>query len=211
MIRIVTLDREFAAGGAEVAAGLARRLGWKLWDNLLTKEVARCMPCDASELEDLQEKRDPLFYRLMKSFMRGTYEGDQRALESRLLDADAIFAATRRVISQAAQEGRCVIVGRGAAHFLRDRADACHVFVYAPPEDKARRLRDQGHGESEAAELAATVDGERAAFIKSYFGIDWPFRSEYDLMVSTRHGAGAAVETIMAGIAALEKTAPGRR
>lgn len=207
MIRIVTIDREYASGGAVIAERLAGRLGFKLWDNLLTKEIARCMPCSPEELEDHQEKRDPLLYRLMKSFMRGTFEGDQRALESRLLDADQIFKVTRRIVDQAALEGRCVLVGRGAAYFLKDRPDAYHVFVYAPTEDKVRRLREQGHSEREAAQLAATVDTERAAFIKSYFGVDWPFRSEYHLMINTRIGPEAVVETIAGGIAAVERTA----
>jgi Cytidylate kinase-like family len=41
MIRIVTVEREYGCGGGEIAQRLADHLGWKLWDHLLTEEIAR--------------------------------------------------------------------------------------------------------------------------------------------------------------------------
>jgi hypothetical protein len=41
MFRIVTIEREFGCGGASIAEQLAKRLGWKVWDHLLTEEIAR--------------------------------------------------------------------------------------------------------------------------------------------------------------------------
>jgi cytidylate kinase len=99
----------------------------------------------------------------------------------------------------------CVIVGRGSAHFLRDRADAYHVFIYAPFEEKVRREREAGKTAAQAAELVETVDHERAAFIKQYFGLEWPCRSLYHLMVNSRIGDEAAVQTILDGMKAIEQ------
>ena len=41
MIRIITVEREYGCGGGEIAQRLAEHLGWKLWDQLLTEEIAR--------------------------------------------------------------------------------------------------------------------------------------------------------------------------
>src|SRR2546423_359746 len=41
MIKVITIDREYGTGGAEIAAKLARQLGWKLWDQALTSEIAK--------------------------------------------------------------------------------------------------------------------------------------------------------------------------
>ena len=79
MIRIVTIEREYASGGAEVAQKVSERLGWKLWDQMLTNEIARRMECDCQVVEEREEKRDPLFYRLLKAFMRGSHEGSLNA------------------------------------------------------------------------------------------------------------------------------------
>jgi len=46
MIRVITIEREYGAGGGVIAEKLASRLGWKLWDQLLTQEIARQMDCD---------------------------------------------------------------------------------------------------------------------------------------------------------------------
>jgi len=203
MIRIVTIDREYGAGGADIAKKLADRLGWKLWDHLLTDEIARLMDCDCKSVERLEEKRDPLTHRLFKAFMRGSNEGVQNAQRMKMVDADCIREVAERVVKGAAEEGECVIVGRGSAYYLQSRSDAFHVFVYAPFEHKVRRLR--ARGESEATELAESVDRDRADFIKRYFGVDWPDRHRFHLMINSTLGDEVAVETILSGMALLQK------
>jgi hypothetical protein len=48
-----------------------------------------------------------------------------------------------------------------------------------------------------ARELAETVDRDRAAFIKKYFGLEWPSRHLFHLMVNSGIGEDVAVETIL--------------
>src|ERR1700685_2571030 len=115
MIRVLTLEREYGSGGGEIAHAVAARLGFKLWDQLLTNEIARLMECDCRVVEEREEKNDPLYYRLFKSFMRGSYEGSLNAPRLKMVDADCIRETTERVVGQAAAEGNCVIVGRGSA------------------------------------------------------------------------------------------------
>jgi cytidylate kinase len=104
------------------------------------------------------------------------------------------------VVKEAAQCGGCVIVGRGSAYYLDDRRDAFHVFIYAPFAEKVKRLRAEGKSEREAAQLAETVDRDRAAFIKQYFKVDWPERHRFHLMVNSGIGESATVETILDSI-----------
>jgi cytidylate kinase len=207
MIRVITIEREYGSGGADIAKKIAARLGWKLWDQLLTNEIARFMECDCGVVEKHEEKRDPLFYRLIKGFMRGSYEGSVNAPYVKIADTDCIREVAERVVKGAAEVGECVIVGRGSAYYLQGRADAFHVFVYAPFEDKVRRLQAQGKSGSEAVQLAETVDRDRAAFIKQYFGVEWPDRHKFHLMVNSRMGEEAAVETVLDSIANLQKQA----
>ena len=105
----------------------------------------------------------------------------------------------------AADQGNCVIVGGGSAYYLQDRLDAFHVFLYAPFEDKVRRLQAGGKGRSEAVHLAETVDVDRAAFIKQYFNVDWPDRHRFHLMINSTIGEDVAVETVLNGVALFQK------
>src|SRR5215470_2786803 len=104
-IRIITIEREYGSGAAKIAEWLADQIGWKLWDQLLTTEIARLAECDRSEIERREERMDPLYYRLLKSVLRGSFEGSLNVHRLKLLDADTIFKLTERLVRKAAAEG----------------------------------------------------------------------------------------------------------
>jgi cytidylate kinase len=197
MIKIVTIEREYGSGGGEIAQLLAIRLGWKLWDQLLTEEIAKLAGCEKNVVEGREEKNDPLYYRLFKSFLRGSYEGSLNAHKLGVVDSESILKFTERVVQHAAQTGNSVMVGRGSQHFLRDRKDTLRIFLYAPRENKVRRLIARGKSEREAHELVDTVDRERHDFIQKYFQVEWPDRAIYHAMLNTALGDPAVVELIL--------------
>jgi cytidylate kinase len=205
MIRVITIEREYGSGGAEIARKLAERLGWQLWDQKLTDEIARYMECDSRTVEERAERIDPLHYRLFKAFLRGSFEGTLNAPRLKMVDAEHIRQVAGQVVASAAKTGNSVIVGRGSAYYLRDRPDAFHVFVYAPFEVKVQRLCAQGKSDEEASELAETVDRDRAAYIKQSFDVEWPARHFFHLMLNTTLGDEWVVETILDSVALLDK------
>lgn len=196
MINIITIEREYGCGGGDIAKLVADRLEWKLWDQRLTEEIARLAHCPKAVVEAREEKNDPLYYRLFKSFMRGSYEGSINAPKLNLVDSETIIRITRRVVEHAAEKGNCVIVGRGSQQFLRSRSDALRLFLYAPREDKVRRLMARGKSEKEAEELVDTVDRERADFIQKSFKVEWPDRAIYHTMINTAMGDETVVNMI---------------
>lgn len=196
MFRIVTIEREYGCGGAEISLKLALQLGWTLWDHRLSEEIASLARVDCSAVERHGEKLDNRFYRLTKVFWRGSYERAMPVDEAQTFDADCMVAMMERISAKIAKEGNAVVVGRGAPFFLRGRDDTFHVFLYAPHEEKIRRIVADGGSEREAEELVETVDRERKAFIKHYFGADWPTRSLYHMMLNTAAGDDIVIATI---------------
>jgi len=205
MIRAITVEREYGSGAAAIAKKLARWLGWELWDEKLTEEIARRLDCDKRAVEEHAERKDPMYYRLFKAFLRGSFEGTLNVPRLGMVDADCIRQVADQVVTMAAKTGNAVIVGRGSAYFLRERADAFHVFIYAPFEAKVRRLRAEGWTEKEAIELVETVDRDRAAYIKQYFDIEWPARHFFQLMINSAIGEEVVVQTILDSIARFER------
>jgi hypothetical protein len=197
MIKILTIEREYGSGGGEIAQLLATNLGWKLWDQLLTEEIARLAECPKAVVEVREEREDPLYYRLFKSFLRGSYEGSLNAHKLKLVDTECILKFTQQVVLEAAKAGNSVIVGRGAQHFLRNREDTLRVFLYAPREEKVRRLVGNGKSEKDAHELVDTVDRDRKDFIQKYFHVEWPDRTAYHTMINTAIGDQAVVRIIL--------------
>jgi cytidylate kinase len=208
MIKIVTIEREYGSGGGEIAQQLSRQLGWKLWDQVLTEEIAHLAECPKSVVEVREERTDPLYYRLFKSFLRGSYEGSINAHKLKVVDSESILKITERVVQQAAKTGNSVIVGRGSQHFLRNREDTLRVFLYAPREDKLRRLLARGKSASEAEQLVDTVDRERSDYIRKYFGVEWPNRAIYHTMINTSIGDDVVLHTIQDVMRSLDARVP---
>ncbi len=205
MIRVITIDREYGSGASEVAEKVARRLGWELWDYKMTEEIARRLDCDCRAVEEHSERRDPLYYRLFKAFLRGSFEGALNAPRLGLVDAECIRQAATQVVATAAKAGNAVIVGRGSAYYLQDRPDVLHVFLYGPVEDKVRRLQAQGTSEQEARDLVESVDNDRAEYIRNYFHVEWPCRQIYDLMINSKIGTERVVRMILASVGVFER------
>jgi len=196
MYRIITVEREYGCGAGQIARKLATQLGWKLWDQELTAEIARVANVEPSAVSMCEERVDSAFQQLVKVFWRGSYE--RRAeLEHQPFSPDRMVEVGEQVMREIAEQGNCVIVGRGAPYFLREREDVFHVFLYACRGDKLRRLQELGKSLHDAEELVDTVDRERILFVKRYFGADWPTRALYHMMINTGIGDENVISTIL--------------
>ena len=208
MFRIVTIEREFGSGGGGIACELARRLGWKLWDQNLTCEIARRANVEESEVSLCEERVDSRLYRLAKTFWRGSYERSIPLAGSSAFDTDRMIAVVEEIMREIADQGNAVVVGRGAPYFMRGRDDTFSVFTYAPHDEKVRRLLAMGKSREDAEELLQTLDKERIAFVKHYFNADWPSRSLYHLMINTSIGDDHVIATILDTMRSLETRTP---
>jgi cytidylate kinase len=210
MIKIVAIEREYGCGGGEIGSLLAKRLGWKVFDQELTAEIAKLAKVEASVVEQNDERVDPLLYRLTKVFWRGSYETVVPLSDREMFDADRMVHLVQQVMERISQQGNCVIVGRGAPWFLRGRPDTFSVFLYAPRAEKLRRLRTFVKDETEAIEHLNTVDSERIAFVKRYFGKQWPTRTLYHVMLNTALGNEICISTIQSLMGAVSELCDGR-
>ena len=197
MIKIVAVEREFGCGGGAIAAKLASRLGWRLLDSELTDEIAKLANVESSRVREIDEKVDPLLYRLTKVFWRGSQEASVLLPDHSIFDADRMVALVQQVMDKVVVEGSCVIVGRGAPWFLRGREDTYSVFFYAPRSEKLRRVLKRVSNAAEAEHLIDTVDVERGTFIKHYFGKNLPTRCLYHSMLNTILGDELCISTIV--------------
>jgi len=196
VLRIVAIERECASGAAPISKKLSSALRWKLWDELLTQELAESMRSDFSGAEIQTHGGHSRFCAMAKVFWRGSYERSAHLGDCGFVDVPHMIAIMRKISDKIAREGDSVVVGRGIPGFFQDRSDTLRVFLYAPREEKIRRLVANGKDESEI-EFVEAVDRERSAFVKHYFGADWPTRSYYDLMINTAIGEDNVVSTIL--------------
>jgi cytidylate kinase len=198
MIQAITIEREFGCGGSAIASLLAQRLGWKLWDHELTKEIARLTNSTPQAVEKREWKDDPAVYRVFKSFLRGAFEGALPPTDRlELLDSRRIATVSEQVVNHALSGGPCVIVGRGSQYFLRNRKDVFRTFLYASRDYKIHRLICAGTPEPDAIEQVDTIDRDRAEFVKKYLKLDWPDHHLFDAMFNTEIGESYVAEMLV--------------
>ena len=189
MVNTITIEREFGCGASEIASLVATRLGWSLWDQRLTQEIARLTESTPEAVEQREWRTDPLVIRVFQDFLRGGFEGGLPPTSRlHLLDARRIAAVSEIAVKTALSSGPSVIVGRGSQFFLRNRKDVFHVFLYAPRDQKIRRLISRGETQDKAIELIDTTDKARAAFVRQYLGLQWQEPHLYHAMFNTEMG-----------------------
>ena len=196
---IVTVSRQYGSGGSEVAERVARSLGWKLYDNAVVEEVASRLRMTPAEVSAREERVPSLVERMTSAMALGVPEmmpvvGDIATQPSE----ERMVLMTRRVIEDAVGAGPVVLVGRGAQCMLAARADALHVFCYAPFEELVRRaVEELGVPFQDARKQVTDMNHQRAQYVKTYFKRDWMDFANYDLCVNTaRLGLDVAAELV---------------
>jgi hypothetical protein len=189
MVNAITIEREFGCGASDISSLVAGRLGWSLWDERLTQEIARLTESTPEAVEQREWRTDPVVFRVFQDFLRGGFEGGLPPTHRlHFLDARRIAAVSETAVKAALSGGPSVIVGRGSQFFLRNRKDVFHLFLYASRDYKIRRLISMGEKQDKAIELIDTTDKARAAFVRQYLGLKWQEPHLYHAMFNTEMG-----------------------
>ena len=114
-MRVITVEREYGSRGAEFAHDLATRLGWRLLDSELVAGAARAAGVPEKMASKFDDQLDPWYYRYGKVFWQESLYSSTNPCDDQIFDCERMYALIRKEIQDAAQEGNCVIVGRGAA------------------------------------------------------------------------------------------------
>ena len=198
---IITISRMFGSGGSDVAARVARELGWSLLDNAVVDEVAERLGVSRSEVESLEERVPSLAERIASSLALSAPELAVPVDDAPMMQTaeTRIVGVTRRVMEEAVQEGNAVLVGRGAQALLSDREDALHVFCYAPREFLIEyAIAHRGVERAHAGQEVDRMNKQREQYVKRHWGRDWRSVGNYHLCVDTgRLGIDGAADLVI--------------
>ena len=197
---IITISREFGAGGGEVAERLAQALGWSLVDNELIDDVATRAGVAPEEVAELEESAPSFIERLSRTLASAMPEfvaPEGGTLPD--LSEERLVKVTENAVSDLAGHENIVLVGRAAAAVLASRPGAMHVKIVAPRAERITRISARLNVDAKEAEKRINEsDGNRARYHKQYYQRDWSDASNYHLVVNTgRLGIDAAVAVIL--------------
>lgn len=186
---VVTVSRQFGAGGLAVAPALAAALDYRLVDREIVEEAAWRLGVDPEVARARDERAPALVEEIGMALAAGTppFAGaPPPPVPEETMSDEALAETTRRVILSFADAGGYVILGRGAQAVLSDRLDACHVALVASPPDRIRRVAESRRlDERAAAALCEAVDADRAAYVRRFYGRDIRDPLLYDCVLNT--------------------------
>lgn len=188
-VQVITVEREYGSRGGEFAHELAARLGWRLLDSELVAGVARAAGVDPKLAARFDERLDPWYYRYGKILWQDSVFPMAGLAEDQFFDSERMLSLVREEIVNAAREGNCVLVGRGAACALAGQPGCFHIFVYATARDKRDWfMRAFPNQAAHADQLLAAFDKRRAAVIRKFYQQDWSARGLYHLLLNSAIG-----------------------
>ena len=176
MKRIITIGREFGAGGGELGRRLARELDIAYYDRDIILKTAKASAHLTPEQVRRWDERVPHEF----GFTQSLFNFYNRPLSEELWDAQV------RAIREIADRESCVIVGRNADYILRDHPRAVNVFVTGAPEDRVRRLCEQENVTPEEAEAQMErTDARRASYYDYFSSGKWGEAATYHLCIDS--------------------------
>lgn len=204
---VITIGREFGAGGEQVGHIVADRLGWKFVDRHLVAEVARKLAVSEEFVEKHDERRAGFLDRLLQQLAGADFGSPQDPTiftppfhDAAFDPARAVLTLTQEAVRTAAADGNCVIVGRGSTYILRGEPGVLSVFLRAKVESRLRLVKELFNLDDETAgKRIRETDSHRAAWIRETFGHDWSNPAHYDMVLDTGTlGFAGAAEAVIA-------------
>ncbi len=203
---LITISRQFGAGGAQVAQRVADALAWSVVDNELISLVAERAGLSAAEVARRDERVPSFVERLAQTLAVSSQEfalaqPDQAAL----MPEPEIVKVTEAVVREVAAQGRVVLVGRAASAVLTRRHDVLHARVVASRSWRAAQVADREKIDAATAEKRVeAMDHQRSRYHREYYSRDWADPVHYHLTLNTELlGLGGAAEVIVARARAL--------
>ena len=181
MKNIITISREFGSGGRTIGKLVADRLGYRFCDGDIIDEVVKSSGLAREIVQKYDEYATHKNSFLYSIAVNAGWDG-----HNGLSFANRVQIAQVNVIKKIAEEGNCVIIGRGADYILRDRADCLHVFIHAGMEFRAKHvIENYGETEVKIEDRLRDKDTRRKVFNRSFTMREWGAYENYNLMIDS--------------------------
>lgn len=172
--KIITISREFGSGGRTIGKLVAGELGIPCYDSELIEKMAAESGFDKNYIKRSDEHAAGNFISVLASRAFGP------------TNEDYLWRVQCGIISDIAEKGPCVIVGRCADYILRDKADCLKVFIHADMKFRAESIV-KVYGESDASpeQRIKDKDKRRAAYHRFYTNMKWGDAHNYDISLNS--------------------------
>ena len=174
---IITISREYGAGGHTIGKGVAKALGVEFYDRDIIKAAAEESGENMPDVERVEEELTRAGV-IMRIIAPSAY----RDLH------DNIHTIEHSIILDLASKGSCVILGRCADDIMeKANIPSLNVFLYASEIHRAARVRELigSDNPTEIQKKMQKTDTARRTFYEQFTGKRWGDSRNYTLSLDT--------------------------
>ncbi|MGH7657830.1 MAG: AAA family ATPase [Gemmatimonadales bacterium] len=183
---LITISRQFGAGGSQVARLVADALGWSVVDNELIEAVAARAGLPAEEVAAREEKGPTFIERLARALVASPEHVYLARTPVEEIDEPRLVRITETVVQEIAGHGKVVMVGRATAAVLASAVDAIHVRIVAPREHRITEVAGRLKKDLKSAEkLLDETDENRRRYHREYYNRDWDDAAVYHIVLNS--------------------------
>lgn len=199
--RFLTIARDEGSLGDEIAAELARRLGWHAFDKEIVSYIARNSHVRENLVCQLDQKSQGIIQDAIARFLRMP--------EYSSFGSEEYHEALLETVVCLATHGSAILVGRGANYILRQNAEGLSVRITASAEIRIQRLsRNWKATLEETRRRMEADDEERRKFIRQYFRQDFDDLGFYDVVYNTDRASPERIVSSILVFMNLHEAAP---
>ncbi len=186
---VITIARQFGAGGKTLGAIMAQKLGYTLIDEEIVDLLAQEANVSSEWVDAVERKAgsEGVIARLLSRL--GPYRKGyvKVATESSpgYMDGNLYIALLHKIIPRIAEQDNVVIVGRGAQYILADRPNTLHLLLIASLNYRIEFIMEQYDLDEKQAQIVVEKHAKRRLHLYSYFGrLDYEKPELYHLVMN---------------------------
>ena len=200
---VITVSRQYASGGAEIARLIGEQLGWTVIDNEFVDLVAQRSGLPAAAVERLEERVPVMREGRAQALALASPEAFVVTGETPATGPspeDEVVKVTERIINEAVKHDNVVMVGRGAQAYLAQRINVLHVFIVASRETRVVRAMERLKVDRKEAEHTVDdIDAGRRHYVKTYYGRTWDDPTNYHLVLNSERLSYREIADLVVG------------
>ena len=178
---VITISRQFGAGGKTLTDQLAARLGYGVANEEIIDKLAQSSKLSTDSIRSFEGEEDGEFQVTPSTgFIRRIFDPSKN-----FMDEQQYVKLLNRLIPQIADKGNIIILGRGAQFILQDRKDVVHILLLAAEVDRVKFMQAHYDLTPDEARQAVIKQGKRRLkLMKLFNSADYDQPVHYDLVVN---------------------------
>ena len=167
---VVTISRQYGAGGHTLGKMVADELGYSFVDEEIIQLVAKKARVSTNWVESVEKEAGGRLLNFITGLVPQSLIGLVLDDKQGYLDEEIYVDLLHEIITRIADEGDAVIIGRGSQYILRDHKEAFHVLLVAQMDDRVKFMETHYDLSPKEAETVVNRQVKRRKNLYKKFG-----------------------------------------